>query len=101
MTMKVNIQPFVTEKIETKEDLDTYYIEECAYTEGDTLEKIFEVNDWLKDRYYNMLNQINLGNILLIGHVYSDSGGYISGAIYENGLKDLDPPFKIVENTEE
>ena len=61
------------EKIETKEDLDSYFKSWYGWDKEQTLEDIFEEEDYAKDQYDKCINALNRGCKILIKRVdYSD-----------------------------
>lgn len=61
------------EKIETKEDLDSYFKSWYGWDNEQTLEDIFEEEDYAKDQYDKCINALNRGCNILIKRVdYSD-----------------------------
>lgn len=60
------------EKITTKDELDTYFIEHYGWKDL-TLEELFEDDEWLKEEYDKSLAAINRGCVVLFKRIdYSD-----------------------------
>lgn len=75
-------------KIATKEDLDAYFIDYYGYGECNTLEKIFEDEEYAKTKYEKCIDAINRGMALLLKRVdYSDDT--LSSLIRELGNGDV------------
>lgn len=61
----------------TKEELDEYVLNEYRWKDIDTLEKIFDNDEYLRGEYDEMLAAINNGEIIVFQTVdHNDEGSY-------------------------
>lgn len=82
------------EKVTTKDELDTYFIEHYGWRDI-TLEKLFEDDEWLKEKYDKSLAAINRGCVVLFKSIdYSDNT--LSNLIEELGKGNVG--IEIIEN---
>ena len=72
--------------ISTKKELDDYYLNEHRYGNTNTLTKIFEENEYLKDDYADCIAKLMDGYTLFLGSVGSEDENPLSYYLYNNGF---------------
>lgn len=64
----------LTKIVKTKQELDEYYVDVYGWSECNTLEKIFNDEEWIRIEYEKSLKEIESGKVVIFGEIdYSKS----------------------------
>jgi hypothetical protein len=94
MVMKIDVSKISEYEVHNKKELDRYFEENNDYY--DSLEDYLE-DDYNKEQYRELLNELKEGNTIYIGDVCSDDDNDNSSYIYCHGF-DGDINFKVISN---
>jgi hypothetical protein len=94
MTITIDLSA-MSEKIENKNQLDDYYLEEYEY---ETIEEFLkEESGGLAEEYERVLSELNEGCTIYAGYVSNDSGDTLENLIYDNGFSGI-LNFDVIRN---
>ena len=94
---KINIEVDVTEfgqVLKTKEDLDTYYIEDC---ELENIEELKAYSNYSFTNYTEALKAINAGETVIICEVSNEDEDLMSLYLYDNINELKIPGYKFIK----
>lgn len=101
ITLEVDLKDLSSRVVETIEELNSAIIYEYGYGERNTVEEVLD-EDWFdKDRYEQLVKEIESGNTVYFGTVSTED--YQPEQIYvaNNGFGDLGPDFKVIQDAGE
>lgn len=55
--------------VKTKQELDEHYINEYGWSKCNTLEKIFNDEEWIRIEYEKILKEIESGKVVIFGEI--------------------------------
>ncbi len=96
--MEVDLNDLFETTVQTIKELDERYVSHHGYGDIDTIEKILDEEDYLKEEYQICVDKIKNGFILFFGRASSDDDG-LSAYFYNNGIPKTDT-FEVVRDDE-
>ena len=90
VTVKVSLDSLIEHVLKTKEDLDSFFMEEYAYGE-DSLEELLEGDSYYKENYEDMLKAIEAGKTVGVGTASNeDCDNPLGMYLYQRGFSDVE-----------
>lgn len=98
VTLEIDLKELSSSVANTLDELNSHIVFEYGYGDVDTVEEVLNEDWFSKDKYEQLVKEIEAGNTVYFGTVSTEDYGVSETYIANNGFGDLGPDFNVIQD---